>query len=238
MRLVEWNCRMAFHKKLWLLEKLGADLAVVPECSENAIATSDEFISFLWKGHNPKKGLGIIAFNEWQLQLRDDLESLPWVIPFKAWHPEGLEFNALAVWTVENKSVSDLSYAKQITRLINTYSKEIKSENLSIIGDFNTSIQGPSKGPHQENLQLLDSLNLFSAYHTLNGLNHGDEEEMTLKWIGPGKKEYLYHCDFIFLPKKILDGGKSFIYKLWSGEHTKLSDHQPVVVDIQDKSLQ
>ena len=43
MRLVEWNCRMAFHKKLWLWEKLGENLAVVPECSENAIATSDEF---------------------------------------------------------------------------------------------------------------------------------------------------------------------------------------------------
>ena len=64
---------------------MGADLAVIPECSENAIPPSDEFISFLWKGHNPKKGLGIIAFNEWQLQLRDDLEPLPWVIPFKAW---------------------------------------------------------------------------------------------------------------------------------------------------------
>ena len=238
MRLVEWNCRMAFHKKLWLLEELNADIAVVPECSENAIATSDESLSFLWKGHNPKKGLGIIAFNEWQLQQRDDLESLPWVIPFKAWHPEGLEFNALAVWSVENKDVSDLSYAKQITHLINTYSDEIKSENLSIIGDFNTSIQGPSKGPHRENLTLLDSLNLFSAYHTLNGLNHGEEKEMTLKWIGPGKKEYLYHCDFIFLPQQFLNGAKSFIYELWTGEHTKLSDHQPVVVDISDQSLE
>ena len=238
MRLVEWNCRMALQRKLWLLEELNADIAVVPECSQGAVKPDQDSLSFLWKGHNPNKGLGIIAFNGWQLQLRDDLEFLPWVIPFKASHPEGLEFNALAVWTVENKDVSNLSYAKQVTRLINTYSNEIKSENLSIIGDFNTSIQGPSKGPHQENLQLLDSLNLFSAYHTLNGLNHGEEKEMTLKWIGPGKKEYLYHCDFIFLPKKILNGGMSFIYKLWSGEHTKLSDHQPVVVDIQDMSLQ
>ena len=219
------------------MEKLGADLAVIPECSENAITTSDESISFLWKGHNPKKGLGIIAFNEWQLQLKEGLQSLPWVIPFKASHPEGLEFNALAVWTIQNKNVTNLSYAKQITRLINTYSEEIKSENLSIIGDFNTSIQGPSKGPHQENLQMLDSLNLFSAYHTLNGLNHGEEKAMTLKWIGQEKKEYLYHCDFIFLQKKLLHGGKSFIYELWSGEQPKLSDHQPVVVDIQDQSL-
>ena len=54
MRLVEWNCRMAFQKAL-VLEKLGADLAVIPECSENAVPPSDEFISFLWKGHNPKK---------------------------------------------------------------------------------------------------------------------------------------------------------------------------------------
>lgn len=220
------------------MEKLGADLAVVPECSENTITTSDESISFLWKGHNPKKGLGIIAFNEWQLQVKEGLQSLPWVIPFKASHPEGLEFNALAVWTVQNKNISNLSYAKQITRLINTYSEEIKSENLSIIGDFNTSIQGPSKGPHQENLQLLDSLNLFSAYHTLNGLNHGEEKEMTLKWIAPGKKEYRYHCDFIFLPQQFLNGAKSFIYELWTGEHTKLSDHQPVVVDIRDQSLE
>ena len=77
MRLVEWNCRMAFHKKLWLLEKLGADLAVIPECSENAIPPSDEFISFLWKGHNPKKGLGIIAFNEWQLPVSYTHLTLP-----------------------------------------------------------------------------------------------------------------------------------------------------------------
>ena len=194
MRLVEWNCRMALQRKLWLLEELNTDIAVVPECSHGAVKSNEDSLSFLWKGHNPNKGLGIIAFNGWKLELRGDLESLPWVIPFKASHPTGLEFNALAVWSVENKDVSNLSYAKQITHLINTYSDEIKSENLSIIGDFNTSIQGPSKGPHRENLTLLDSLNLFSAYHTLNGLNHGEEKEMTLKWIGPGKKKYLYHC--------------------------------------------
>ena len=35
MRLVEWNCRMALHRKLFLLNDLNTDLAIVPECAEN-----------------------------------------------------------------------------------------------------------------------------------------------------------------------------------------------------------
>ena len=35
MRLVELNCRMALHPKLWLLEHLRADIAIVPECAQD-----------------------------------------------------------------------------------------------------------------------------------------------------------------------------------------------------------
>ncbi len=237
MRLVEWNCRMAIQRKLWLLRELNADLAVVPECASDFIGSCDNSISFLWKGHNPQKGLGVLAFNGWNVAQNDNLGSLPWVLPFKASHPRGLSFDVLAVWTVQNKKVSNLSYAKQVTQMIELYSETMKSGAVAIVGDFNTSIQGPSKVPHKENLSRLESLGLFSAYHKLNLLEHGEEKQMTLKWIGPGRKEKRYCCDFIFLTEKLLKGATAGIHDLWLGEYAKLSDHQPVIADIPDYNL-
>ena len=90
---------------------------------------------------------------------------------------------------------------------------------------------------YKENLSRLESLGLFSAYHKLNRLEHGEEKQMTLKWIGPGRKEKRYCCDFIFLTEKLLKGATAGIYDLWSGEYAKLSDHQPVIADIPDYNL-
>mgnify|MGYP004003883883 FL=1 len=73
---------------------------------------------------------------------------------------------------------------------------------------------------------------MASAYHYALEVEHGDEPERTLRWIGPGKVEYRYNCDFIFVPKSRLPGIEARVEPLWSGENPKLSDHQPVVADL------
>ena len=89
---------MAIQRKLWLLRELNADLAVVPECASDFIGSCDNSISFLWKGHNPQKGLGVIAFNGWNVAQKKEWPSMG--SNFKASHPRGLSFDVLAVWTV------------------------------------------------------------------------------------------------------------------------------------------
>ena len=90
------------------------------------------------------------------------------------------------------------------------------------------------KVPH---LSRLESLGLFSAYHKLNLLDHGEEKQMTLKWIGPGRKEKDTAVISFFLTEKLLKGATAGIHDLWSGEYAKLSDHQPVIADIPDYNL-
>ena len=43
MRLVEWNCRMALQRKLWLLEELNTDIAVVLRSTVGREADADLF---------------------------------------------------------------------------------------------------------------------------------------------------------------------------------------------------
>ena len=56
---------------------------------------------------------------------------------------------------------------------------------------------------------------------------------MTLRWFGPGSREYTYHCDFVFLS----DAMKHRLEDVTVGTMVEwvesgLSDHTPVVTHI------
>lgn len=55
---------------------------------------------------------------------------------------------------------------------------------------------------------------------------------MTLRWVGPGRVPLAYHCDFVFLPQRLLE--KVTAVRIgWSPEPEEpLSDHLPVAVDL------
>lgn len=59
MKLVTWNCAMAFHKKSSLLFSLGANVMVIQECSQKSIEqiASVEGFTAAWFGSNPNKGI-------------------------------------------------------------------------------------------------------------------------------------------------------------------------------------
>jgi hypothetical protein len=235
MRIVEWNCRMALHRKLWYLNGLNPDIAVVPECAEKLPNQTEHDFSFAWKGRNSNKGIGVLGFNGWAVEEITYGPQLPWVLPVRVSYLGRHAFNILAVWTVVRKGISTLSYPQQISELLNVWGKILAEGNTLLVGDFNCSIQGPSAKPHQKNLDRLEQLGMVSSYHHALDVGHGDEPERTLRWIGPGKVEYRYNCDFIFVPRKHLPGIKAHVEPLWNGDDPKLSDHQPVVADIQTK---
>src|SRR5450755_438224 len=71
MRLVSWNCRSGFHRKLEALHALAPDVAIIPECcSLETLARKAPGLaptSALWIGTNPNKGLGVFSFGQLKL---------------------------------------------------------------------------------------------------------------------------------------------------------------------------
>src|ERR1700730_17995648 len=103
MRLVAWNCRAGFHRKLEVLSALAPDVAVVAECASLDILAhkAPDFAprSSVWVGNNPQKGLGVFSFGSYRL-VREDAEagnpSITFALPVSVTGPSA--FHLLAVW--------------------------------------------------------------------------------------------------------------------------------------------
>jgi hypothetical protein len=69
MRIVTWNCNMALHRKAAPLLALKPDIAVVCECAAPDRLRAHGGTDWLqespvWVGHNPHKGLAVLALGE------------------------------------------------------------------------------------------------------------------------------------------------------------------------------
>ena len=75
MKIIAWNCNMAFRKKAALVFSLQPDILVIPECEHPDKLIFVDVLSqptqILWFGSNQHKGLAIIAFNNYKLKLLD-----------------------------------------------------------------------------------------------------------------------------------------------------------------------
>jgi hypothetical protein len=58
-RLAVWNCRMCVDRKRAAFDRLHADVLVVPECAEASAFSREANVSFVWRGRNTIKGLGV-----------------------------------------------------------------------------------------------------------------------------------------------------------------------------------
>jgi exodeoxyribonuclease III len=95
MRLVTWNCNKgAYSKKVPLLDRLGADIAVVQECAKPA----DESDRCLWFGDKVNQGILVLAGPAYSIRRLPALDGVPkFVIPIGISGP-GIDFTLLAVW--------------------------------------------------------------------------------------------------------------------------------------------
>src|SRR5215470_6057468 len=102
MRLVAWNCNMALERKAAALLALRPDIAVVSECARpERFLPRTELPGLsaepIWIGQNPHKGLAVLAFNGYRLQLAAPFHhTLRHVAPVHVSGP--VEFLLLAVW--------------------------------------------------------------------------------------------------------------------------------------------
>lgn len=241
MRLVFWNCNMAFHRKVDALLRLRPDIAVISECAcpdvlaeRGADSLTDAAV--LWVGGNRNKGLGVFAFNGFRITRHEPFyPTLRYVLPVSVDGPR--RFNLLAVWA-QNASggVTRKHQLGPLRRALAKYRDFLLSGPSVIGGDLNNNRIWDRPGwriNHMTKVALLERLGLVSAYHTLRGEAQGEETIPTHYWRDRRRDGPTYHIDYIFAPAAWMANVSEFqvgSFEDWIGNG--LSDHVPLLIEL------
>jgi exodeoxyribonuclease-3 len=247
MRIVTWNCNMAFYRKAAALEALKPDIAIIQECAKPEVLAMRGWDvpgpdQFLWMGDNPNKGLGVFAYGDYRLSLPDFSINarLRHILPVEVSGP--VPFHLLGIWA-QNLSggISRKHQLGPLRRALTAYGSFLEAGPCVVSGDLNNSVYWDKPGwriNQAKALERLNCLDTISAYHHFRKCAQGDEPEPTLYWRDRKKDGPTYHIDFTFIPT----AWKDAVTDCWIGSFEDwvgagLSDHVPLVVDVDEGSV-
>lgn len=227
---------MCFRKKTRVLQTFIPDIAVIAECENSEVMQkkniSLEYTDFIWFGKNINKGLGIMSFNGYKIELLEHNKEFEYILPIRAFKGSREVF-ILAVWTQFVRTTYE-SYVVQAVRAFNFYNTFLKEKNPIIVGDFNSSViwdDGDAKeSTHSDMLMMLNQKNIISLYHHKNNEEQGKERLPT--FYLHKKEEKSYHIDYCFLNKQKIKSIKNFSVGEYS-DFIQLSDHMPMFFEIE-----
>ncbi|MFK7771880.1 MAG: hypothetical protein AB8F94_07060 [Saprospiraceae bacterium] len=237
MRILSWNCNMAFRSKIEITKQWNPDLLIIQECEslEKFRKSNLDFDedNFLWFGDNPNKGLAIISTNK-NIQLKTssiEVENNRWFIPIET--SNNLKF--VAVWSMNKRKNKVIDYIAPTYRTIEDNLDVFKNSDF-IIGDFNNNktfdkrhSKRYEKGTFVHILKLLNELNFASVYHTKKKEALGEESIPTLIWRK--NFETVYHVDYCFLKKELFQ--KLDEFKIIDDKKLiSSSDHYPILFSL------
>ena len=170
MKIITWNCQMAFRKKCEEVLNFQPDLLIIPECENEAKLQFGKLTpkpnDFFWYGDNPHKGIGIFSYSDFKFQLSPLFNpAFRYVIPLKVSGRK--EFNLIAIWAMPNKKKHKQRYIGQVWSALQYY-KKMLAEDTIIIGDFNGNQiwdKNSYTGNFTETLHFLEELDFKSLYH-------------------------------------------------------------------------
>nr|WP_247381959.1 endonuclease/exonuclease/phosphatase family protein [Halorientalis brevis] len=224
---------MAFRKKKEQLLQHDPDILVIAECeSPQSNGDWSDFSDWRWIGENEHKGLGIFARNGITLDSAFvDGDGGRYSIPVTT----DTAIDLLGIWAMNDKQQPANRYIGQVYRSLQDYQDWIDSQTV-VLGDFNWNViwdespKSPLCGNFAETVDILQSHELHSAYHTVTDTAFGNEEDATFYMHKSQDKEY--HIDYIFAGGEILDSVASFSV----GDYTDwidASDHMPVICEFE-----
>jgi exodeoxyribonuclease-3 len=233
MKIVTWNCNMAFRKKAEVILKHEPDILVIPECEH-----PDKFkfrpgipnpTDALWFGSNQNKGLGIFSYTDFKFKLIDNYNpDFKLIVPVEARNKKN-RLTLYAIWA-NNPLDREGRYVTQIWKAVNYYDKILKNKKTLLIGDFNSNTiwdKPRREGNHSTVVRLLEKKGIHSAYHYHFKQQQGKEQHPTLYMYRQRTKPY--HIDYCFASEDLITKMKSVEvgdFASW----TKHSDHVPVTV--------
>ncbi|MEP7254295.1 MAG: endonuclease/exonuclease/phosphatase family protein [Ferruginibacter sp.] len=237
VKIITWNCNMAFRKKAIHILAHKPDILIVPECEhpdklkfDNDVPTPTDI---LWFGENQNKGLGIFSYSEFRFKLiKTHNPELKMIIPI-AVTGNNYKFNLFAVWA-NNPTDPDGQYVEQVWKAIHHYNKKLSKKNTILIGDFNSNTiwdRKYRKGNHSHVVDRLQKKGITSCYHLYHKQVQGKEEQPTYYLYR--HKDKPYHLDYCFASADLAHR----IQSVEIGDHdmwVKYSDHVPVMVTFND----
>lgn len=240
MKIITWNCNMAFRKKKENVLAYDPDIIIIQECENPRRKGSwDEFTDYLWIGENPHKGLGIFVRNGYSFSVvvTEEPCSSRYIKLVRVGNR--LEsFLLMGLWAMDEPKRPRQRYIGQVYSAVKHYYDLICAEPCIIAGDFNGNAiwdaepNRPLCGNFAATVQMLADAELFSVYHHWTGNSFGKEEEATLFLLK--QKQRPYHIDYLFVPVKM----KNRLNDFWVGSYEEwiaLSDHMPLFVDFSDR---
>ena len=226
MRLVSWNCCGKFADNYLHLRELDFDVAVVAECSPCGAAPDQDrgltyaFVRPLLDG---PKHLGIFAQEPWQVEPLPDIEPSPWLLPVRVTGPS--DFTLLGFWGAEPKRFG--SYTSPLRRVALDVLPTLEGPVVLAV-DLNAPIES-SAVAHAENVELLATHGLVSAFTSTRGRDAGHEEPTYYRWL---RREHPFHIDHVFVPRPWAQGLTMSVGAFEEWIASKRSDHVPLVVDV------
>lgn len=234
MKIITWNCNMAFRKKAEFILKEQPDILIVPECENQERLIFGNITrkpnDIFWYGKNPNKGIGIFSYGDFKIKLLDiHNPDFKYVLPLSI-YDEKINLTVFAIWS--QKPEKHDCYTEQVWNAVHFYSNLLDNNNVILIGDFNSNSvwDKPNRVYNHSNLvDYLKRKNIFSTYHHFHNQFQGHEKDHTLFMHRNIDKPY--HIDYCFaslnLIKRLKDV-KVGSYERWS----KYSDHKPVSVTL------
>jgi exodeoxyribonuclease III len=233
MKIITWNCNMAFRKKAAMVLQHQPDIVVVQECEHpDKLLFSPEIkkpTSFLWFGKNSNKGLGIFSYSDFKLKLHPSYnEAFKWIIPIKV-TDNGTNFILYAVWA-NNPDDPDGQYVTQVWKAIQYYSKDLKRKNTILTGDFNSNAiwdRPRRQGNHSQVVEALAAKKILSTYHHHFTQEQGKENDPTFYLYKDKTKPY--HLDYCFVSSDFMEKLATVEvgeFNIWR----QYSDHVPLIL--------
>ncbi len=235
MKIITWNCNMAFRKKLSHVLPLNPDILIIPECEHpdkfKLEPGKEQPTGALWFGHNRNKGLGVFAYGKIKLRLlRIHNPKFRTIVPISVSSPK-YKFTLYAIWA-NNPQDPDGTYVEQIWKAIHYYESHLTNKTSMLVGDFNSNTiwdRPRRKSNHSNVVKFLEEKGIYSCYHLYHQQEQGKEKHPTLYMYR--HKDKPYHIDYCFISKELaqhlhsVDVGD---FEIW----TKHSDHVPVIVTL------
>ena len=232
MKIISWNCNMAFRKKYTAILKLKPDLLFLQECEhlDKILPLLSEYKikDYDWFGENKHKGTAIINFSEFALK-RKQIHNLTfrYIVPYRLETPNPIDF--FSIWAMDNKSNRSKSYIGQIWQALNYYefSKDFHSV---LIGDFNSNAiwdNERKKVNHTNVVEYLKNKTIVSLYHQINEEESGKETSPT--WYMYKHRDKQYHLDYCFASISLIRKGTTIEIGDYD-EWIEFSDHMPIIV--------
>lgn len=233
MKIVTWNCNMAFRKKAQHLLKDKVDIVVVPECEHpDKLIFSNELpkpTDVAWFGKNRNKGLAVLSYSNLRFKVLDiHNEALQLVVPILVTGGNH-EFTLIAIWA-NNPGDEDGQYVEQVWKALHCYKSLLKRKRVILAGDFNSNTiwDKPRRtGNHSHVVDLLQRRGISSAYHSFFKQEQGREMHPTLYMYRHIDKPY--HLDYCFVSSYFSER----LVSVEVGDHHNWcmhSDHVPVSV--------